>query len=401
MNRILENAHPQPGLKAQLARIIVVEDGFKINPAGSDIANDVDHSEFIGGLEAGNKFDRIAGEFTELWNVDADNFGNAIIRWKQGQGVFREEFYLPGKVDSVTSLGGFLVSSFRIHDLWHRLFNFTDRYVQDIVGVNSANFRFKNFENFDGKLIKPVISPFLAILGKWIREQNIRGHFDHPRSTSISQQNQTDIWRMKPRKISLNIPGAESIKIYRPNMNGGYYRKKNPGEKEKTLNDTPDQVSKNSKFTLNPKLFIPTKFHEPSFYENEQRIMTGQDVDIVPTLYVVQAKVNGKNKELFIPVEVFVMSRLSGKWLSAKYKIEFLPESQELNTDTLIAVVVETKNVDSYIKAMSTPDSSKSPYAKMKIEGTAFHMVWYQENNIVRIDPLDTQRPNPFENPED
>lgn len=379
MSRIFENADPPPQLSAKLARVIVVDDKFSDHPGFINYTNDVDHSEFIGGVEAGDKYTQRKGEFMETWLVSASPQGEAEIRWGQGLEVFDETYRLKEKQDSIQNLFDYQVSYFRIHELMHRLFNLPDEYVQNIRNVELPNFRFNNFEIGKGNFNVPRLSPFIAMLATWKKKEGIRGLFDNNRSANVSQQNMTDVLSMRPQFIKINISGASNVKIYPVVMNGGYYPAQ--GDKGRSLADSPAQQSSDGSFYLDSKLFTQTTWHEPHFIENETPIMDGREVKIVPTSYVIQANVNGTNKELNLPCSALVMSKLAGKSFFAKYDIQFY-NMNDPGTNTLIAQVVNSTELK-HIETDAMTNETIFPYARAQIDGTPYFIVWFQEKRKI------------------
>lgn len=387
MTRLMESSLPASGLSARLARVVVVDDQFTKTPAWWPIVSDVDHSEFIGGDEAGSKFSPMRpGEFVNTWSVNADAFGNVNIEWDGGEGRFEGTYYLPAKGDSVLNLTDYLVSYYRIHELWHRLFNLPDEYIGQIRMNAQPEFLFQDYIPVGGQFTAPEIQPFISYLAVRVRDYGVRGTY-HPLGGNTTDQNTTNDFSARPDTIRINVPGSSQVRVFTVDMNGGYYAQTNPNGAAKTINPVPGQDVAGSALVMDPSLFSMTIRTEKGSFRNIVNHVETQDITIAKTVYVIQANFNGVKRDLAMPVSVFVMSKLAG-YNDVTYDIVFA--DARLFSKTLYSKAIRDVDVQSFFA-----NGEKVMYASTKIVGTDYTMVWFQQKPIRRTGFAETLRPTP------
>lgn len=350
LNRDTENAKPPVVMTTEVRRIVIVEDNFETNP--------IKYSKDIDAVWFSDNDTRVAqGEGTvgqgSYWSVDRDVGGNLILRNPAGAS-FGREFVLPQKDDEFSKIrNGVWIDCGLTHELGHLLWNVPDEYIFSFENANSL---FNNFRFNTGLFMEPNLSPYLSKLVTRTKDKGIRGYYTDPRGIgrATSMLKKYEFYGVVPSSVSIEIAGATIGSLNRSRFHWpDYYDDEDSQKSCKYMTTDFNSVISGSEIKLDKNNFLP-------------EIVGGQGM--YPVLFRIDCSLDGKSKELYIPLAIFNMSKISGINI-AEYKIEFSKDSypSEYKTQTVI-LVDELELLDFESKNLS--------YAKMKIVGTSTWCVW-------------------------
>lgn len=353
MNRVLHNAKPPVALSNLIARIIVIDDSFEKNP--------VKYSKDIDAMWFNDKDYRIRQDSGDIgqgafWSFKHDNEGKLVLQNPAGA-EFGRNVLLPINNDTFEAVrDGVWIDYGIIHELSHLLLNLPDEYVFSIEQANSI---FKSFRFNTGSFMEPNMSPYLATLLNRNFKKGIRGYYTDPRSIGKAKDYlaKFNFYGEVPEKVSISAGGSMATDAYKSSyLFPDYYDKKDGNGKllpcKKMEKDIGVLISGDS-LVLKKELFNPQMFGNEGLF---------------PVLFRFEFKHNGVDKEVYIPIGIFNMTKYSGVD-DSQYNIEFTNavapkdmKSQTLNLMDQSELEVFTAN--------------NLVYAKMKVVGTSAWCVW-------------------------
>lgn len=369
MNRALEQAKPPVTLRAQLSRIIVLDDAYAnevwikdANPKSPDMAwldhinnnpnlpRDVDTSWAM--------FDdyRDNTELGFLWTflprgdgsidvvpISENNRNNRLDR----PGL--HGFIFPHHYDSFCNREDGIILDLGLFEEWaHRLFGLPDEYIYEIWNPNYPNLRLTT-----GCLSQPNFSPFLAELLNYIDKTKTRGQLG---------ENPPEFTTSIPREIKLHLNlNSTSVEI-----RGSKTPYKTPDDPQhdyygdRLIFDTPDQITSGNEVVMGPELLNET---------------TESGMTYLPSL-TWMIKINSQNgeiRQLPLPRMAFIMSKLAGIDGTAKYEINFT--GIPFTSDTYLLDIVDGSDLHDHLARLNNTITQQAKVI-MKVTGTNTYFVW-------------------------
>lgn len=367
MTAEIQNGQPSVDLSIELSRIIVVDDSFKSNP--TQYSKDIDASWFI---DQDYRTDEITAK-SWMFRYQVYKTGDNEVTFyyankanpKTGPSYTLK---VPGETyENIQD--GVLIDTGLIHEWSHQILNLPDVYMYDVHDSPAA---IKEFRFNTGNFATPVIDPYVSMLIKQNVENGVRGYYTDPEGTGGGYQDDFTYLNKTPDTISFQSERSDSMTIQKTVYSKfDYYFNSQP--KETTVN------IKNSTATeSNPRLFgnevillgePDSGFYVPEFQMSPQTI---DGKEIYSTVFILQVKIDGETKSVYVPRAIFNMSKLAGV-NEANYKIDFLSfGSIEKGTQKL--TLMQESEMSEYLDTAFK--NYKPPYAIMKIEGTSVYCVW-------------------------
>lgn len=386
-NRISRQATPKVNIEAKLARVIVVDDSFISHPAykwmdyekqlASYVTSpDVDFSEFIGD-EKGSGL-TVSGEGATFWNV-TDNGSSLKVSYGTGPDKFGGRiFTLPhDESDSLMGVRDFPIDYYYLHEWRHRLDQGVDDYIINMDHLDEEKFEFRAMRVENGNWAIPYLSPYSTMTMNWMANRGVRGYYEHPDTVGGGNcAGETEIYQQQPTKVELEVVGSESIEVYSTKKVGNYDADPEYPEFDREVDWDNMQAVQGNSIALNVK-----ELAKPSIYiQNKPMVNAIQQekteaVTILPTIYLVRAKIGGQYRALHLPVAIFNMSKLGGGLDSASYSINIVGDKMP-NNDTLKIAYLNKKDVEDRIAWIN--QTGGRIYATMEIDGTDSICLWFQ-----------------------
>lgn len=352
LNRVLKNSKPPVELITQLSRIIVVSDGFENSP--------VKYTKDIDGIWFENKDNRVpqgVGNIGQnsFWSIKHDVEGDLVLQNPAGAS-FGRTIEVPRDNDQLEKTkDGVWIDFGLIHELSHVLLNLPDEYVFSYEGVKSI---FENFRYNTGSFMEPKLSAYLSLLLTRNMDKGLRGYYTSPGSIGMAKEmkEKYNFYGELPSKVGFKIANSEVTGISKSHfLFSDYYDKKDGGGNSISCKDMMKAdfvINGQGAVNLENSSFVPQLIDDEELY---------------PVLFRVECNKVGEEKELYIPIGIFNMSKYSGVE-EAIYDIEFISnapadmKSQALN-------LIDGSEVDEFL-------SKNASYAKMKVIGTNTWCVW-------------------------
>lgn len=337
MNRSMKNAKPPAEMKADLMRILVIDDNMakefwdeKAYREGRGVALDVVWRERFTPTYPINTDQSwaIADDYRDsgggmFWEVRHEN-GKTIIGTPPGKVPFDRYYEFPEENDSLSGKNNVSFDSILMHELSHYLLTLPDEYALD---VHDASQRFKDFTIGTGSFQWPYFSPYLSYLTR----ENI-----NLKERGLSPQiNKIFYYRPKNIGINVKLDGFHGMRIEIRRVT------------EKQVLKDADAISSSTSIDLNDDLFQGGS-----------------------KCWLLRLTNGSESREVFLPAAAFNMSKIAGLE-SAKYNLIFSGYDDTGRTKQEVMFVDKT-DIDEFLK-----DSQDPPYAKMKVEGTDTWFVWF------------------------
>ena len=339
LNRVIENSEMPNLPKAKLKRVIIVDDAYG-NPFRH--SKDIDASRFVD-----SSFDKITSRGSYIWLFQTDDSKNLVLKKRQ-------KYVFPQKADSLNGKRG-MVDCGEIHEWMHLLYNIPDDYILNVDAGNLKQFlRPLTF-------VDPYINPFLLYIIKQNQEKGIRGYYSDPKGLGMETdiENESAIYLIRPEKVKISCESVSEIQITKARFVPG--KDKPSYYLPKTFPDLPDQTSVSNHLDLANEFFS----HQPIGFET-------RTIELVPTVFQIKVMKDSKEKKLFLPTPVFLMTKLAGIE-NAEYKIHFSKDATE-KIESLNLQLVPERNLNQLLKELG--EQGEVEYARMKIEGTPFLSIW-------------------------
>ena len=388
-NRISRQVSPKMSIEAKLARVIVVDDSFTSNPAykwmdyEKQLASyatspDVDYSEFIGD-EKGIGL-TVSGEGATFWRV-TDNGSSLEVSYGTGPDKFGGRiFTLPhDKSDSLMGVRDFPIDYYYLHEWRHRLDQGVDDYIINMDHLDEEKFEFRAMRVENGNWAIPYVSPYSAMIMNWMAGRGVRGYYEHPDTVGGGNYaGQTEIYKQQPTKVELEVVGSESIEVYSTKKVGNYDTDPEYPDFDREVDLDNMQAVQGNSITLDVKgLAKPNIYIQNKPMVNAVQQEATKAVTILPTTYLVRAKIGGQYKSLHLPVAIFNMSKLGGGLDSASYSINIVGNKKSDN-DTLKVAYLNKRDVEDRIAWIN--QTGGTIYATMDVDGTDSVCLWFQHD---------------------
>jgi hypothetical protein len=354
MNRSIKNAKPAVDVSIEIVRIIVVDDKLE--------QNQVNYSKDVDGIWFDNSDYRVDQKRNigqgSFWSITHDRNGKLVAQNPAGgSGSYGRQIVLPEESDSLETIREGCWIDFGLpHELSHLLLNLPDEYVFNFEGANSL---FVNFIFNTGSFMEPKLSPYLAIQLRDNVKKKIRGYYMDPRGIGKAPDmlSKFNFYGALPDSVKFGVLGAEILEVLKSSsMFPDYYDRKDA--KGGTLPSKKMTSIVGAQTGGDSSVLKKTDF--------ASQVVEGQGM--YPLLFRVDCIHNNIKKEVYVPIGIFNMSKLSGV-SNASYKIEFsdVVPTPELKTQTLN--LIDETEIDNFERANKI-------YAKMKVEGTSTWCVW-------------------------
>lgn len=361
MNRIAENSKPVADISTQLLRIVVVNDNVKSDNLRSDnftvsptgFSKDMDATWFI--QEDYRIKPQLGSSPNSFYAVYQDENGNQVIKRPKGYDTNdKREWTFPNKKDSLTNKNDVWLDLGLIHEWSHQAWNLPDEYWMDVHG---SPFKQPEFLFDTGGFVEPLLSPYLSYLIKRANLRGQRGYRTKPEGFSLENDFETFWLNELPSIARISIlNGAEPISAFVP-----------------TLIKSNDEM-----FGLLRIYYGGADFSSPTelignngevlIKDEDLRKKDGNLVYPVNTILV-----RAGEKELYIPIAIFNMSKISGLD-TVSYNVEFGDAPEDSDMTTQIVNLVDNSDLEKFTEKLQSQD--KKVFAKMKISGTTTWCVW-------------------------
>ena len=350
MNRMAENATPGSGMKTKIARVIVINDGFKTNPIPN--TKDIDGSWFNDKDYRVNQ-DKETGQ-GYFWSFEHTASGGLSFSFPAGEwNGYKPKVIYPKKDDSFETVrDGVWVDCGLTHELGHQAWNLPDEYI---LGFEDSVFSIRKFIYYSGSLHEPEMSPYLSSLLKLFVREGIRGYYTDPRGIGIARTLGEKFfhYHMIPEKITLKSEGITEAIFY-----SNIYR-----EPDYYLPKEFKEVDRMKKMP-SADLVIPRSVFEPQALEKGE---------MYPLFSVIRIKRNNQWEELFLPVSIFNMAKIAGID-NAICNLQFYDKSFSSDRQSFQFQMIDGTKMNEFMEFRRK--NNFLPFATLKIDGLSTWFVW-------------------------
>lgn len=362
MNRMAENSKPFADISTHLLRVIVVNDDFRTDdPRGDNFilspggfSKDMDATWFI--QEDYRIKPQLGSSPASFYAIYQGENGNQVIRRPKGYDIDnKREWVFPNKKDSLKSKEDVWIDMGLIHEWLHVAWNLPDIYWMD---VHDSPFKQSEFRIDNGSQIEPPLSPYLSYLIKRANLRKQRGSKTEPEGLHIEKNYETFCLNELPSEIKISTTNkTDPISVFVPTL-------------RKPADDTNGYLGI---YYAGADFNSPTELAgnegEVSIQNKDLRKRSGDLVYPVNTIFV-----RAGQKELYVPIAVFNMSKISGQDI-VSYNIEFIETQKDTNMRTQIMKLVDNSDLGNLTEELQS--QGQKVYAKMKISGTTTWCVWW------------------------
>ncbi len=348
MNRVVGNIKPKCELETKISRIIIVSDNFQSNP--------VKYSKDIDGIWFNNLDYRVDQNNNTsqdtFWSAHRDVDGDLVFSFPAGGNTVYEEIRFDHKNDSFQyAPDGVWLDFSLVHELSHLIWNLPDEYVFD---VKNSPYKFKNFIFGTGSFTRPYLSQYLAALIRLNVARGTRGYYTDPKGigrSNVSLKEKYSFYEEVPGIVEFTVSGGTVESVFRSEyLEPDYYSEK---IFKKVIIRSEKGVTE-----LDASAFEAVKYSAEELY---------------PNTFLLIVNHNGVEKELYVPLSVFNMSKYAGVE-KATYDVQFVDNLKFESGLRQIAEMVEEFELGDFLDVKKT--KNQNVYAKMKIVGTDTWMVW-------------------------
>lgn len=362
MNRMAENSKPFADISTHLLRVVVIGDDFRTDDNRSDIltlspggfSKDMDATWFI--QEDYRKKPPLGSSPDSFYAIYQDENGNQIIRRPKGYDTDnKREWVFPNKNDSLKDKEDVWIDMGLIHEWLHVAWNLPDVYIMD---VHNSPFKQSEFFIDNGSQIEPLLSPYLSYLIKRANLRKQRGSKTGPEGLHIEKNYETFCLNELPSAVKISTTNkTDPISGFVP-----------------TLRKPADET-----YGYFGIYYAGADFNSPTELAGNEGAVSIQDTDLrkregdlvypINTIFVRTGQ-----KELYVPIAVFNMSKISGQDI-VFYNIEFSDTQEDPNMKTQIMKLVDSSDLGKLTEELQS--QGQKVYAKMKISGTTTWCVWW------------------------
>jgi len=387
VNLCLEDSNPTVMIRAELKRVIIINDGSKpetLAPQNSDI----DHSTFIARdtkfvqadpLVDSTDIKTLAGQGNyqkgHCWRF-ADENGSIVFNRTNPNTRDRETKHPHTQVDFLTAASGIVDFGWLHEEYLHKLLNVGDGYIQDSYGRKFGR-RF-DFRFATGSFTGPRWTPDMAVELNRVYEKRIRGISGRggiSNNGTYEEDSQIPAWNAEiPKKCEIvvmenGVPLKAGIRVRRAEQRGDYYS-------PKSFQMFPDQEARQQ-----DRIIL-------SGDSLSERMVKGK------VYYPLGWSIDAGDRELYLPAVLLNMSKVAGEMERVSFTIDFTGNDSPVVLAQELHLVDGSEMEDFTMRCVEEGDLI---YAKTKVPGMEdTYGVWVLPDSArVEINKNESPEPAP------
>lgn len=348
INLMIKNSDFPIDLKIVLDRLIIVDDLNNTNPVR--YTKDIDAMWFLDNDYRDDQT-KVTNQ-SYFWSANRKDEG-VEFKFPAGGSDIYKEYFLKSDVDFLGGIrDGVWLDFGLVHELIHQALNLPDEYVLD---DNDAPFKFKNVEFRTGSFHEPHFSPYASLLLGEVNKRGIRGYYMDPRGIGLAKNMEEKFFHfgLLPKSFKLKVFGMTSVDMFGSTFAlPDYYSKKE--YKNKT-----SSIAVENTANIDVTLFPKTITDKGVLYSTENYIKFNMN--------------HGDNKELFFPIAILNMIKMSGTQDSV-LEVQFDDRVSTKERTTQFIELIPDLEIENFLAKREK--DSYYPYAKAKIPGINIWVIW-------------------------